>query len=210
MMTCQPTRGWNESAGCARRRAFAAVTLAVVAALHAFAWRLMDIPNNVTAADKRIKNRKPLIAVLISPVPRHPATRAAAPRPAANTEQAPLRPPTAPPRATIARATPPPSQPDKPSVLPNATADWNRPPKPRPSLLDDGAEERSFRYGGNADRAIAAAGSSRSPPAPEQSEFEKHAARAARADCRQAHAQMGLLALPMLARDAATGAGCHW
>lgn len=43
-----------------------------------------------------------------------------------------------------------------------------------------------------------------------QEQFAREVAEAARPDCRQAYADMGLLALPALAIDSATQRGCKW
>jgi hypothetical protein len=75
---------------------------------------------------------------------------------------------------------------------------------------DDGTAERPFHYGSNAQRVIAGAGAANPPLAPPESEFERRTARAAKTDCRGKHAEMGLLAVPMLAYDAMSGSGCRW
>ncbi|SMG00505.1 hypothetical protein [Burkholderia singularis] len=62
--------------------------------------------------------------------------------------------------------------------------------------------------------AVGALGASSGAPAPRNdtaaSRLTHQISEAARADCRRAHAQMGLLAIPALALDALRDTGCKW
>jgi hypothetical protein len=85
----------------------------------------------------------------------------------------------------------------------NRLPDWQR-------AVDDAGAPR-FRYGSNAERAAAQAGSA--GPAEQrivEDELKRRTVSAAKTDCRTAHADMGLLALPMLAYDALGDSKCRW
>jgi hypothetical protein len=100
-------------------------------------------------------------------------------------------------------------QTDRPAFVEQASTtgvplDWTR------SLESVGAA-RSFHYRSNAERAAAQAGAA--SPAEQRTtegELKRRTAKAAKTDCRTAHASMGLLALPMLAYDALKDSTCRW
>ncbi|KAA0084040.1 hypothetical protein [Trinickia soli] len=187
-------------------------TLILVSSLHALAWWLLNTPKQETDIRHTQPGRQPLVVSLIAPLrpimaPKATNARAAEnrrplQRPAQPVRTAPPRPARLPPSATDHFDEPPHSA-TSAAVAP--TVNWQ-------SARGEIGTARSYRYGSNAERATAAmgAGSASLPPAPTQSEFERQTAKAAKADCREAHANMGLLALPMLAYDALDDSGCRW
>lgn len=195
------------------RRFTVAATLILVIALHGLFWRLLDTPEQATAIRHTQPDHQTLVVSMIAPSHPRAAPKMAAGGHAAETGQSSQRPPQ--PRRTA---------PPKPARVSPSTTDYiDEPPPSAPSAatgpaLDgqrtqgDPGAVRSYRYGSNAERATAAmsAGSAVLSPAPAQGEFERQTARAAKADCRKAHASMGLLALPMLAYDALNDSGCRW
>ncbi len=222
MSRCHPSTAPSD--GLARR---APVTLALVtvAAIHLFAWRwVMEHPRSHTfePSGATVPDRPLIVALLpqarpLTPQPPEPRSLRLFDRHTART--APAEPRSAPPpraRAAAKKGNPPAasasihSRADGPSAAPESVApatrtDWQRD-------LSSVGKPRRFQYTSPAARAAVAAGASiqQQANAASESPLEKEAARAAKIDCRANYAEMGLLALPMLARDALSRSGCRW
>lgn len=197
-----------------KRRTSVAATFVVVLALHGLAWWLVGAAERTAPVGDALRDRlqsrlQPVVVSLVAPsTPPLPAPNALG-RAAA----APNRPPS---RASVAQASTTRTAPLTPST---AAVDVPRSPE-RPavaegalierSAADDGGVSRSFHYGSNAQRAVASAGAANPPAALPESEFARRTARAAKIDCRRKHADMGLLAIPMLAYEAMSDSGCRW
>jgi hypothetical protein len=200
------------------------LALVIVAAIHLLVWRLVvqfPGPRAVDANGVKMPHR-PLVVTWLpearpptvqspgrdsarpvgaQPPQASPAVRPGAPRAAPKAGNPPARLPLADTHAI--RATPPSTEPEP--VAAGGPLDWQRD-------LSRVREPRRFQYASPAARAAAAAGSSvqQQASAPSASALETEAARAAKTDCRTNYADMGLLAIPMLARDALSRSGCRW
>lgn len=210
-----PSNGWE-------RRAPITLALVTVAAMHWFAWRLMmEAPSRPRAADANAAHtrHRPLIVALLpearppttQPLERDSALSLLVEKQTARTPPA-ARPPPPRPAAKVGQTSAPSAdaRANEPSPAPEPAAvgrpiDWQRD-------LSNVSEPRRFQYTSPAARTAAAAGSSAQQPAsaPSESPLEKEASRAAKTDCRANYAEMGLLAIPMLARDALSQSGCRW
>lgn len=191
-----------------------ATTLAFVAALHVAVWLSLGAPR-LGAIAEHPRNPQPIaIELLAAPAARPPAQNARAMpadrrRPSASSPSALAQrtPPQVVPPQQAAAA--PASQLEAPPVTapagaPRSASDWL-------GAIDGVGADRSFRYRSNAERAAAQAGAAR--PIEQRTaddELTRRTAQAAKTDCRTAHANMGLLALPMLAYDALDGSTCRW
>lgn len=188
-----------------------AMTLAFVAALHVAAWLLLGAPR-LDAMAKRARSPQP-IAIELLPAPSASLRAHSAPpnptdrqRPGIGTQLA------------QARKTPRHLTPKQPAPAPDAAASPMTAPPGAPhrqldwqSAIDSVSADRAFRYRSNAERAAVQTGTAR--PAEQRTaedELKRRTASAAKLDCRTAHADMGLLALPMLAYDALDGSKCRW
>lgn len=189
-----------------------ATTLAFVAALHVAGWLWLGTPRPSAIAE-RTSNPQPIAIELVT------ASAARLQPPSASTKPADRqrsRPDTRAVQVQRAAPQPPPKQPaaapvPQPEASPMAAQEGaaGRPPNWQSAVNDAG--EARFRYGSNAERAAAQAGSAR--PAEQrvaEDELKRRTASAAKTDCRAAHADMGLLALPMLAYDALGDSKCRW
>ncbi|AIP61656.1 hypothetical protein [Burkholderia thailandensis] len=101
-----------------------------------------------------------------------------------------------------------PRTPARTSGAAGAVVDWR-------ADLDSLRAARSIRHGpAAAIGAMGATGASQGIASPRKetaaSTLERNLSKASRADCRRAYAGMGLLAIPALAVDAVTDAGCKW
>jgi hypothetical protein len=187
------------------------MTLAFVAALHVAGWLWVGTPRPGAMAERTPNPRPIAIEWVTAPAaalrpPSAAAKRADRQRPRTATRTA----------QTQGTASPQPAQPVaapllQPDAAPMAVQDGasNRPPDGQRAV--DGVGAPRFRYGGNAERAAAQAGSA--GPAEQriaEDELKRRTASAGKTDCRTAHADMGLLALPMLAYDALGDSKCRW
>ena len=205
---------WHELGDRPKPRTSVAATLVVVLALHGLAWWLMGAPERTAMVGEALRELpqsqlQPLVVSLVAPS----TPRLAAPDPLAHAAAAPNRPPL---RPSVAHA---PIMRKAPLTASTAAVDASRLPGAptvadgaliERSAADDGSASRSFHYGSNAQRAVAGAGAANPAAAPPESEFERRTAKAAKTDCRRRHADMGLLAVPMLAYDAMSDSGCRW
>lgn len=158
---------------------------------------------------------------LLSPEP--------APRPSAPSATSAAAPPIAPPSSTSAESAKPsspvlpkssapsPSEPAKPSAPRQAPPAMARPPPAAAGAASPAAPPRDFRWRDEdaaAQGLPRARGEARVDLAPktraEPSARAKGIAQSARPPCRDAHAHLGLLALPFLLADTVRDDGCKW
>lgn len=211
---CLNPSSWDAPRARPARRV--ATTLAFVAALHVAGWLWLEIPRPSTVVEHSPNPRPIAIEVLTAPaaVPRpHSAAASASAKPTDRRQRSRST------RTAQTQRTAPQPLPKQPAAAPVVERE------PSPTAAQAGASGRApewqhaidgggaarFRYGSNAERAAAQAGSAR--PAEQrvaEDELKRRTARAAKTDCRTAHADMGLLALPMLAYDALGNATCRW
>ena len=205
------------------RRAPATLALVTVAVLHLFAARwIMEArsPLSSDANTTKVPHRPLVVALRLEALPlstqplEHDSARLA------NNHTAPTTPPTS---ASARPSRPTPAARIGKREAPSADAPANRPSTvPEPIVagspidwqreLGRVSEPGRPQYLSSAARAAAATGSStqQHPSAPDESPLQKEAARAAKTDCRANYVEMGLLAIPMLARDALSQSGCRW
>jgi len=177
--------------------------------LHALAWwRLTASAPEPAAAEEAAPRRPALVVALLPslPAPRASANaspnKSAAPRPRIRSDAGARA------REPALASTSMAVRPAQRSVSPPAgTLDRTVDPH---SALERIGRSGASSYRSNAERAAAAAGSTHPALAPAQRELSREAAKAAYADCRRTHADMGLLALPMLTYETLSPSGCRW
>ncbi len=189
------------SAGHNRPRRMLAPLLAcaIAAFLHLLIW--LALPNDQPPQATRIPPQNPRLTVrLIAPTfaAAKPATakvpsHLASPKSRASSARQPLR------EARVARR----PEPQQPPPRPAQEIDWH-------ADLNALTAPRAPFPGNTLGAAAASSATATRPKHTAEATLTREMAKAARSDCRNAYANMGLLAAPMLAVDAIRRSGCKW
>lgn len=219
-----------------RWRGVAWWAVVVVCALHALAawwlWRAASERAGQAPRQQEIEFFVDLLpAERAQPVLPRAAAASRQSAPASQSASAPVSEPGPASASPPAPATPPSSRPQPAAVMQRPSTPPTKSPSPSPSRAPPAsakpaniaepappdAPARDFRWRGE-DAAAQGAHRARGEPqvnlAPkarvEPSALAKGIARSARPPCRDAHAHLGLLALPMLLADTVRDSGCKW